>query len=54
MYDSKIELKDRVATFEANASKNGENVPPSTIDLNIPDVIRFELNEAIIQIRDHL
>lgn len=54
MYDSKVELKDRVATFEAHSSKNAESVPPCTIDLNIPDVIRLELNEAILQIRDHL
>ena len=48
MYDSKIDIKDRVATFEAQPSKNTENVPPCTIDLNIPDVIRLELNEAIL------
>lgn len=52
MYDSKIDLKDRVATFEA--TKSGDTVPPSTIDLNIPEVIRIELSEAILQIRDHL
>ena len=46
MYDSKIDLKDRVATFEAYVPK--ESVPPCTIDLNIPDVIRLELNEAIL------
>ena len=48
MYDSKVDLKDRVATFEAHGSKNAETVPPCTIDLNIPDVIRLELNEAIL------
>lgn len=25
-----------------------------TIDTNVPDMIRYELNEAILQIKDHL
>jgi hypothetical protein len=44
MYDSKIDLKDRVSTFEAKAGITS----PSTIDLNIPEVIQIELIESIL------
>ena len=85
MYDAKIDLNDRIHTFEAYGAKKASqkvqqalaqgncisstedqttkldvNKPPPnmisvcTVDTNIPDFIRLELNEALLQIKDHL
>jgi len=76
MYDSKMDLSDRIHTFEAQgvnkASKKARELGASSrafapkgtlnknetsvcqIDVNIPEVISAELNESILQIKDHL
>ena len=53
MYDSKIDLSDRIHTFEAMNIKN-RTIPCCAVDSNVPDIIHAEINEAIMQIKDHL
>lgn len=50
MYQSKIDLNDRIHTFESANSKG-----PSCYDLdsNIPNFLHVEIDEALLQIRDH-
>lgn len=52
MYDAKIELCDRIHTFEGFSKK--DTAACCSIDSKVPDVLHSEINEAIIQIRDHL
>ena len=76
MYDSKMDLCDRIHTFEAQGAKkaskkarelgtsgstfaakgplNKNETSLCQIDMNIPEVISAELNESILQIKDHL
>jgi len=55
MYDSKIDLGDRIHTFEALSKKPKDDVPACCkIDSQIPDVLHREINTCIEQIRDHL
>ena len=78
MYDSKMDLCDRIHTFEAQGAKkaslkaksnaSGTSSPTFAprgqlnrnassvcqIDVNIPEVISSELNDSILQIKDHL
>ena len=52
MYDSKIELSDRIHTFEALSVKEG--VCCCSVDSNVPDMIHLDINSAIMEIKDHL
>jgi len=53
MLDPKVDLSDRVHTFEALGSKSS-NPYTCTLDSNVPDVIHIGLSDAIRQIKDHL
>ena len=56
MYDSKIDLNDRIHTFEALGKKqkgvSGINV--CHVEKDVPHVIYDEIHESILQIKDHL
>jgi hypothetical protein len=52
MYDSKIELSDRIHTFEALSVK--DQVCCCSVDSNVPDIIHLDINTAIMEIKVHL
>ena len=51
MYESKVDLSDSIHTFEA--LKKGA-IACCAVDTNVPDILHIELNEAILQIKDHI
>jgi len=53
MYDSKVDLGDRIHTFEA-MTKKGAGATCCSVDSNVPDQLHKEINFCILQIRDHL
>ena len=54
MYDPKVELSDRIHTFESLGKHYQDKKSCCVIDSNIPDILHVSLNEAIIKIRDTL